>query len=90
MYKALTTLLLTLMLFASTPATIPPQQFPTRPIKETITNPLALVWVNSNSGIYHCPRTRWWGRTKEGEFMSEGQAQMRGNRPAYGSICKKL
>ena len=87
MYKALTTLLLTLILFASTPATIPPQRFPTRPIKVEVINPLALVWLNTNSGIYHCPRTRWWGRTKEGAFMSEARALMRGHRPAYGSLC---
>ena len=87
MYKTLATFLLTLILFTSTPATIPPQRFPTRPIKPEAINPLTLVWVNTNSGIYHCPRTRWWGRTKEGEFMSELRAQMRGHRPAYGSLC---
>ena len=87
MYKALTTLLLTLILFASAPATIPTQQFPTRPIKSEAINPFAFVWVNTNSGIYHCPRTRWWGRTKVGEFMTEARALIRGNRPAYGSFC---
>ena len=88
MYKALTTLLLTLILFISTSATIPPKQFPTRPIKPEAINPLTLVWVNTNSGIYHCPRTRWWGRKKGGEFMSELRAQIRGHRPATAVYVK--
>jgi hypothetical protein len=27
------------------------------------------VWVNTNSGIYHCPATRWYGKTKQGKYM---------------------
>ncbi len=51
-------------------------------------NPEARVWVNTNSGVYHCPRTRWYGRTKEGLFMTQREARAKGNRPAYGSVCR--
>jgi hypothetical protein len=45
------------------------------------------VWVNTNSGVYHCPGTRWYGVTKNGEYMSESQARASGDRPAYGRSC---
>ena len=45
------------------------------------------VWVNTNSGVYHCPGTRWYGKTKQGEYMGECAAIKGGNRPAYGKSC---
>lgn len=50
-------------------------------------NPNVKVWVNTKSGVYHCPGTRWYGNTKEGEYMTQRQAQAAGYRPAYGSVC---
>ena len=41
-----------------------------------------LVWVNTASGIYHYSGTRWYGKTKHGEFMSEADARSKGYRPA--------
>ena len=41
-----------------------------------------LVWVNTRSGIYHLPGTRWYGRTREGRFMCERQADADGYRAA--------
>jgi hypothetical protein len=32
------------------------------------------VWVNTATGIYHYPGTRWYGHTKQGKFMSEKDA----------------
>ena len=40
------------------------------------------VWVNTASGIYHYPGSRWYGNTKQGKFMSEKDARARGYRPA--------
>jgi endonuclease YncB( thermonuclease family) len=48
----------------------------------------ARVWVNTNSGVYHCPGTRWYGRTKEGDFMAQRVAREKGFRPAYGNVCR--
>jgi hypothetical protein len=50
-------------------------------------NPDVKVWVNTNSGVYHCPGTRWYGKTKSGEYMAQKQAQEKGYRPAYGKVC---
>jgi len=50
-------------------------------------NPTVKVWVNTNSGVYHCPGTRWYGKTKSGQFMTQREAQSKGYRPAYGAVC---
>jgi hypothetical protein len=50
-------------------------------------NPTVTVWVNTNSGVYHCPGTGWYGKTKSGQFMTQRAAQSKGFRPAYGSVC---
>jgi hypothetical protein len=47
----------------------------------------AKVWVNTSSGVYHCPGSRYYGTTKSGRFMSEAEARAAGNRPAYGKVC---
>ncbi|MFN2578362.1 MAG: hypothetical protein ABR607_11800 [Pyrinomonadaceae bacterium] len=51
-------------------------------------NPDVKVWVNTQSGVYHCPGTRWYGNTKSGEYMTQKQAQTKGYRPAYGKACQ--
>lgn len=45
------------------------------------------VWVNTSSGVYHCPGTRWYGKTKQGKYLSECEARKEGYRPAYGHPC---
>jgi hypothetical protein len=45
------------------------------------------VWVNTKSGVYHCPGTRWYGATKSGQYMTESEARAAGDRPAYGRTC---
>src|SRR5438876_11035727 len=45
------------------------------------------VWVNTTSRVYHCPGTRWYGKTKHGKYMTECDAIKDGNRAAYGKAC---
>jgi hypothetical protein len=45
------------------------------------------VWVNTKSGVYHCPGSRWYGNTQQGKYMSECEAQKQKYRAAYGSLC---
>jgi hypothetical protein len=33
---------------------------------DALGNPDVLVWVNTKSGIYHCPATHWYTATKAG------------------------
>ena len=41
-----------------------------------------LVWVNTKTHVYHSQKSRWYGTTKEGKYMSEEEAKTDGNRPA--------
>ena len=45
------------------------------------------VWVNTNTGVYHCPGGRYYGNTKHGKYLSENAAVANGFRPAYGAQC---
>jgi len=44
-----------------------------------------LVWVNTSSHVYHYQKSRWYGKTKEGKYMTEEEAKEDGNRPARSS-----
>jgi hypothetical protein len=56
--------------------------------KDTQGNPSTKVWVNTRSGVYHCPGTRYYGTTKNGQYATQAEAQKTGNRPAYGKYCR--
>ena len=45
-------------------------------------NSAGMVWVNTDSGIYHKPGSRYYGKTKQGKYMSEADAIKAGYRPA--------
>jgi hypothetical protein len=43
------------------------------------------VWVNTRRGKYWKPGSRYYGKTKQGEYMSEKEAVQKGYRPANGT-----
>jgi hypothetical protein len=43
-----------------------------------------LVWVNSETHVYHKEGSRFYGRTKKGKYMTETEAMKAGNRAASG------
>ena len=43
------------------------------------------VWVNTRSGKYWKPGSRYYGKTKQGEYMSEKEAVQKGYQPANGT-----
>ena len=40
------------------------------------------VWVNTKSGLYFYPGARWYGKTKQGKYMTEAEARASGYRAA--------
>jgi hypothetical protein len=50
-------------------------------------NPAVKVWVNKTSHVYHCPNSRYYEKTKSGEYMTQKEAQDAGNHPAGGKVC---
>ncbi|HLJ85688.1 MAG TPA: serine protease [Candidatus Angelobacter sp.] len=65
-----------------------PSPSPTpEPDKTNHGDPNVKVWVNTSSGKYHCPGTLYYGRTKHGEYMTQAEAQKKGNVAAYGKVC---
>jgi Helix-hairpin-helix motif len=69
---------------AGTPETTKPSQV------EAKTPPVAgMVWVNTKTKIFHREGDRWYGKTKEGKFMTEAEALKEGYRPSKEGAAKK-
>jgi hypothetical protein len=61
---------------STTPNTTPKAKVTTAPTAN------GQVWVNTKTGVYHYPGSRWYGNTKAGKYVSEQDAIKEGDRPA--------
>jgi hypothetical protein len=87
---------------AQTPASSPTSQNPkTTEKKATTATPAptdqeisdakakGMVWVNTKTKVYHQADSRFYGKTKHGEFMTEDQATKDGYRAAKNEAASK-
>ncbi len=78
----------------ATPAPAPKAATKPAPATTASTAPAAgggpgMVWVNTDSKVYHCYGAKYYGTTKQGKYMTEADAKSSGARPDHGNACSK-
>jgi hypothetical protein len=68
------------------PAPSPPQVMPQSPApmasRSAASSAPGMVWVNTDTKVYHREGDRWYGKTKHGRYMTEQDAVQQGYREA--------
>lgn len=77
---------------AATPKTVAPKAATTtaKPARTVQQPPVDknMVWVNPGSKVYHRAGSAWYGKTKQGSYMSEADAVKAGYREAKKGLQK--
>ena len=74
---------------AAAPATTPAAAPVAAPAKAAVAGGAGKVWVNTSSKTYHCEGSKFYGKTKTGEYMTEADAKAKGNHAVKGKACSK-
>ncbi len=74
---------------ASKPAAAMPMKKSSTAMQQAPGGGPGLVWLNTESKVYHCNGTHDYGTTKKGAYMTESDAKAKGGRPDAGKACSK-
>jgi hypothetical protein len=74
---------------AGTSKAAPPEKTKAAPNVAKAAPAKGMVWVNTDSKVFHHEGDRWYGKTKEGKYMTEADAVKEGYRPAKEGAAKK-